>query len=236
MLGCPAAVVWDTTEVGLDALWTLLREPRTNICTLLVLLVPGDEVQVRVHDERPVDGIQVTELRVLLDPYGAAGDVAQAVEADVFQVVHLEDDQRVVVEEIATSDHRQVREERAQGFQAGDAEEEQVVRNHGQLGETKRAEDLLIGVLVYDEKDLQVALNHRTVLQLLEITDVISDVNAWSTDYSKTKKGVSDYIQARDNATFLSTSKCSVHEITANNESDSSCLRAHFHWYTTEFQ
>lgn len=182
MVGCPAAVVRDATEFGLDAQRIVLHEPWTNICALLGLLVSSDEVQVCVHDERPVDRVQVTELLVLLDPYGAAGDVAQAVEADVFQVVHLEDDQCVVVEEVAASDHREVREERAQTVQLGDTEEEQIVCNHCQLGETERAEDLLIGDLVYDEKDPQVALDHRAVLQLLEVADVISDVNAWTTD------------------------------------------------------
>lgn len=36
--------------------------------------------------------------------------------------------------------------------------------------------------LVVDEEDLQVALHHRAVLQPLELTDLISDVDARTTD------------------------------------------------------
>ncbi|TNN64042.1 hypothetical protein EYF80_025765 [Liparis tanakae] len=120
---------------------------------------PGETTRPDTHaDERPVDGVQVAEFGVLLDADGSAGDVPQVVQADVLQAGHLEDHQRIVVEEGTPTYDGEVWEERAQAVQAGHSEQQQVVGDHGQLGEAERAEDILMDVvvvLVADEEDLQ---------------------------------------------------------------------------------
>lgn len=186
MVGVPAAVGVVVVEHGLPALRVVLHDARAHVAALLGLLVPGDVVvELGVHDERPVDGVQVAQLGVLLHPDGAAGDVPQVVQADVLQAGHLEDHQGVVVEEVASPDDGEVGEEAAQAVQAGHPEQQQVVRDHGQLGEAEGAEDFLVDVvvLVADEEDLQVALHHRAVLQTPELTDVVADVDAGTTDW-----------------------------------------------------
>lgn len=180
MVGCPAARVKVAVKAGLDTLSVVLRDAWTHITTLLGLLVPRDKVvELCVHDERPVHRVQVAELRVLLDPDGPSCDVPQVVQTNVLQTGHLEDHQGVVVEEVASADDVEVGEERAEAVQAGHAEQEQVVGDDGQLGEAEGAEELLVEVvgLFSDEEDLQVALHHRAVLQTLELTDVITDVD-----------------------------------------------------------
>lgn len=150
------------------------------------MLVPSNVVvELCIHNERPVHRIQVAKLGVLFDPDGPSGDVPQVVKADVFQAGHLEDDQGVVVEQVASSDDAEVGEEHAEAVQAGDAEQEEVVRHHGQLGERQGAKLILVevAVLVSDEEDLQVALHHGAVLQLLELTDVIANIDVRTTDW-----------------------------------------------------
>lgn len=199
MVGGPASVIVIVVELRLDTLRVVLHDSRANISTLLGLLISSNViVQIGTHNERPVHRIQVAELGILLDPYGAPRDVPQVVEADVLQAGQLKYDQGVVVEQVTAPDHGQIRKESAEAVQPGYTEEEKVIRNHGQFGETEGAEDLLV-VIVFasDEEDLQVSLNHCTVLQPLEVTDVIANVNAWTTDWKEENKKHSDDNQCR---------------------------------------
>lgn len=124
VVGVPAAVAVVVVEYGLPALRAFLHDARTDVAALLRLLVPGDViVELGIHDERPVDGVQVAQLGVLLDTHGTSRDVPQVVQADVLQAGHLEDDQGVVVEEGSTPDDGQVGEQRAEAVQAGHSEE-----------------------------------------------------------------------------------------------------------------
>lgn len=190
MVGGPASVIRIAVEVRLDALRVVLHDSGANISTLLGRFILGNEVvKISIHDERPVDRIHIAQLRVLLDPYGTPRDVSQVVQADVLQAGQLVQDQSVVVEQVAPLNDNEVGEECAESLQTGNAKEEKVFCDDGQLGETKGAEDLLVLIVfVSDEKDLQVALNHRTVLQQLKITDVISNVNAGTTDQMEGKQ------------------------------------------------
>lgn len=99
MIGIPAAVVVVVLEYGLSALWAFLHDAWTNITALLGLLVPCYViVELGVHDEGPINRVQVAELRVLFDANSAASDVPQVVQANVFQAGHLKNHQGVVVE------------------------------------------------------------------------------------------------------------------------------------------
>lgn len=198
MVGGPASVIVIVVELRLDTLRVVLHDSRANISTLLGLLISSNViVQIGTHNERPVHRIQVAELGILLDPYGAPRDVPQVVEADVLQAGQLKYDQGVVVEQVTAPDHGQIRKESAEAVQPGYTEEEKVIRNHGQFGETEGAEDLLV-VIVFasDEEDLQVSLNHCTVLQPLEVTDVIANVNAWTTDWKEENRNSQMIINA----------------------------------------
>lgn len=120
MIGVPATVVIIVVEHGLAALGVVLHDTRANITALLRLLVSSNViVEFCVHDEGPVDGVQVTELRVFLNTDGSTGDVPQVVQADVLQAGHLENHQGVVVEEVTTMNDGEVGKERAQTVQAG---------------------------------------------------------------------------------------------------------------------
>jgi len=186
VIGIPAAVVVVVVEHGLLALGVVLHDTRADVAAFLGLLVSSNViVELCIQDERPVDGVQVAEFGVLLDADGSAGDVPQVVQADVLQAGHLEDHQRIVVEEVPPTYDGEVWEERAQAVQAGHSEQQQVVGDHGQLGEAERAEDILMDVvvvLVANEEDLQVALHHRAVLQAPELADVVPDVDAGTAD------------------------------------------------------
>lgn len=115
MVGVPAAVAVVVVEYGLPALRAFLHDARTDVAALFGLLVSSDVVvELGIHDERPVDGVQVAQLGVLLDTHGTSRDVPQVVQADVLQAGHLEDDQRVVVEECSTPDDGEVGEQRAE--------------------------------------------------------------------------------------------------------------------------
>lgn len=82
------------------------------------------------------------------------------------------------------SDDGQAGEKRAETVQARDTKQQQEVGDDGQLRKAKRAEELLVNVLglVVHEEDLQEALHHRTVLQPVELTDIVSDVDARTTN------------------------------------------------------
>lgn len=109
----PAALDEDTVDDGGRAVAFPFHGSWTHISTLLLVILVGDDVVVLdgVQNPRPVDGGQVAQLVVLLDAHGAARDVHQVVEADLLQVNHLKDDQRVVKEQVGSSDHREVGEE-----------------------------------------------------------------------------------------------------------------------------
>lgn len=189
--GGPAAVAVVVIEAGPNTLRTLLHDTWTNITAFFGLLVPIDVVvKLCIHNERPVHWVQVTQLWILFDSDGPSGDVPQVVETNIFQAGHFEDDQGVVVEQVASSNDGEVGEENAQAVQAGDTKQEKVVSDHGQLGEGQGAKVFLVEVviLVSNEKDLQVAFHHRAVLQLLELTDVIADINVRTTDWNGGKK------------------------------------------------
>ena len=184
VVGRPATVAV-VMEVGLLAKGLVLIDSRTHIPTFFGLLIPINVVvKFSVHDKRPVHRVQIAELRVFLNPDGTSGDVPQVVQADVLQAGHLEDHQGIVVEEVASSDDGEVGEERAKAVQAGHPEQEQVVGDHCELGKAEGSEDILVGiiVLVTNEEDLQVALNHRAVLQPTKFSDVIANVDAGTTD------------------------------------------------------
>lgn len=123
VIGIPAAVVVVVVEHCLPALRAFLHDARTDVTALLGLLVPSDViVELSVHNERPVYGVQVAQLRVLLNTHGASRDVSQVVKANVLQAGHLKDHQGVVVEEVPTSYDGEVGEQRAQAVQAGHPE------------------------------------------------------------------------------------------------------------------
>ena len=84
VVGGPAAVSAVIVEGGLDAWGPVLHDPGANIGTLFGLLISSNKVvKICIHNEGPVNRIQVAELSVLLDPYRASCDVPQAVEANV---------------------------------------------------------------------------------------------------------------------------------------------------------
>ncbi|KAL0612102.1 hypothetical protein AAY473_018731 [Plecturocebus cupreus] len=80
----------------------------------------------RVQDTGPVNSGQVAQLIVLLDADRTPGDVHQAVEAEFLEVNHLKDNQRIVEEQSRSPDD--------------DPEEQQVISDHDEFGETEISE------------------------------------------------------------------------------------------------
>lgn len=188
MIRVPAAVVVVVIEHGLSAQRIVLNDAWTNITALFGLLVPGDViVELCVHDKGPIYGVQVAEFWILLNADGTTGDVPQVVKTNVLQTGHFKNYKSVVIKEVSSTDDRKVGKECTQTVQARNPEQQQVVSNHGQLGKAEGVEDFLVGVIVFiiDEQYLQVALHHSAVLKLLEITDVIANVDAETTNCKK---------------------------------------------------
>lgn len=120
--------------------------PRANVSALSVVLVSHDVVVLHcVQDLGPVQSGEVAEIRVLLNPHCSTGDVHQAMEADLSQLEHLEHHQGVVEEQVVASDDRKVGEKIAEGLHAVNSEEQQVVGDHRQFGETDAPEILRLG-------------------------------------------------------------------------------------------
>lgn len=164
-------------EGGLRARGLALGCTGTDIPALTLILV-GDDVIVLhgVQDLGPVEGGQVAEVLVLLDAHGAARDVGEAAQAHVSQLEHLEENQGVVEEEVVATDDGEVGEKLAEARQAIDAKEEQIVGNDRQPRETQAAEVLRPGL--EHQQDLQVALNHRAVLQRPQVGHVVPNIFA----------------------------------------------------------
>lgn len=97
-------------------------------------------------------------------------------EADLLQLEHFEHDEAVVEEEIVAADDGEVGEEVGEALQAVDSEEEQVVRDHDQLGEAQSTEVLHSGLK--HQQDFQVALDHRAVLEDAQVACAVANVRA----------------------------------------------------------
>lgn len=88
-----------------------LGSARTHISTLSVILIGYNEVVLyRVQDLGPIQSSQVTQVRILLNPYGATVDIYQTVEAHLLQLQHLINHKSIVEEEVVSTDHSQVGE------------------------------------------------------------------------------------------------------------------------------
>ena len=78
----------------------------------------GDELVrlvMRVIDHMcPVHSLCKAQLGILLDAHGASSDEFEGVQSQLFQVEHLEYDQRVVLKQGLATDHRQVGEQVAE--------------------------------------------------------------------------------------------------------------------------
>lgn len=123
VVGGPAAVAVVVIEAGPNALCSIIHDTWTNITAFFGWLVPIDVVvKLCIHNEWPVHWVQVAQLRVLFDSDSASGDVPQVVEADIFQAGHFEDNQGVVVEQVASTDDTEVGEEHTEAIQARDSE------------------------------------------------------------------------------------------------------------------
>lgn len=152
-----------------------LGRARTHISTLSLVLIGHDEVVLhRVQDLGPVQGGQVAQVRILLDPHGAPGDIHETVEAHLLQLQHLINYESVVEEEVVSTDHRQVGEEIAEGLEAVDPEQQHIVGHHSQLWVAETPE--VLGLGLKHEQNLQVSLNDGAVLQRLEVGHIVPNV------------------------------------------------------------
>lgn len=120
--------------------------PWAHVSAFSVVLVGHDVVVFhRVQDLGPVQGGEIAEIGVLLDPHGSSGDVHQALEADLSQLKHLKHHEGVVEEQVVASDDCQVGEEVAETLEAVNPEQQQVVCDHPQLGKTEAPEIFWLG-------------------------------------------------------------------------------------------
>lgn len=146
MLLVPAALAEVPVDGGGEAGGFALNRAGTNVSALSIILIGHDVVVLhRVEDHGPVEGGEVAEVGVLLHPHGPTGDIHQTVKSDLLQLQHLKQHERIVEEEIIASHHREVGKQVAEGLQAIDTEQEQVVRHYCQLGVTQAAEILRFG-------------------------------------------------------------------------------------------
>lgn len=166
------------TGLGLDTGLLHIQNARTHVRTLLCRFVVQDNVllqRVGLH-QTPVNGGDMAELLVPFNAHRTVQNIGQAVEADVTQVWHFKDHQGIVEEEAGPTDDGEVREEVPQALQPVDPEEEQILCDHDEAGETEVAEVLTAGG--EHQQDLQVAFNDSAVLQLMQLGTVHTDIHA----------------------------------------------------------
>ena len=126
------------------------------------------------RDLHPVDGVNVTQIRVLLETDGAAYNPRKTVKTQLLKVGHLKDDQPVVVEQLLAADHRQIGEDVTEGAQAVHAVEQEKFGDFTQVG---KGEVVIVrGLSVVYEEDAQVTLNHCAVGEAVEGLHVVADV------------------------------------------------------------
>ena len=102
-------------------------------------------------------------------------------ESEFFESHELVDDERVVVEELLAADDGQIGEEVLEGGEAVDAVEEEVAGDLAQVGVRVAREGAPpTGRLfvLFDEDDVDEALDHRAVLQLAQLLRRVADVQA----------------------------------------------------------
>ena len=149
----------------------------TNVPTLLIVIFVQHDIIIlhRIQDARPVDGGQVAEFIVLLNADRPPGDVHQVVEAKLLQVNHLKDDQRIIKEEARASDNREVGEQVLQALQPIDPEEQQVISDHDEFGETEVSE--VLRSRFEHQQNLQMSFDDRAVGQLMQPGEIIPDIH-----------------------------------------------------------
>lgn len=193
MVLVPATLAEIAVDGSLSAGYRPRDGTRANVSALPLVLVCHNVVVLhRVWDLGPVESEQIAEVGVLLDAHRSSRDVGQAVEPDFLQLDHFEHDQGVVEEEVVAADDGEVREEVAQTLQAVDAEEEQVVGDHRQLREAQALEVLQSGF--EHKQDLQVALDHRAVLQNAQVARIVADICAGANCNDRQRKVISKVI------------------------------------------
>lgn len=187
MVGSPAAeavfIIYGSLLTQRFLLHRSWAQISTFFCRFIFYnVVIGNSIQ----DQRPVHRGQVTEVRILLDPDGSPSDVPQVVQPNFLEVGHLEDDQCVVVEKVLAPNHCQVRKEVAEGLQASHAEKQQIIGDHGELGEAEVAKVLSL----IDQQNLEISFHHCTALQLLQFLHTVAYVDVWPTNWGDKKSGI----------------------------------------------
>lgn len=146
----------------------------------LVLLAVHDEhvglVVRAVRQLRPVDRLCEAQLGILFDAHRPAANELERVQRHLLQVEHLEHDERVVVEEAAATDHRQVGEHATERLEAAHAKDQEEVGDLGEQGKCVVVEAL--AGLVVDQQDLEEALDHAALGQLLQLFGFVAHVHA----------------------------------------------------------
>jgi hypothetical protein len=175
----PTAVVVLVVDGGLLTQRFLLQGPWTQVPTFFRGLVSHNVVIGHgIQDQGPVHSGEITEVSIFLNPDGPPSNVPQVVKPNILEIGHLKDDQSVVVEEFPATDDREVREEVPKALKTRHTEQQQIFSDDRELREAIAAVVLSLG----DEQDVQVALDHRAVLQALQLLIVITDVNARPAD------------------------------------------------------
>lgn len=177
MILVPAAFSKIAVDGGLDTRDLSGDGSRTDVAALALVFVRHYVVVLyRVENFGPVEGGEVAEFGVLLHAHGSTRDVHQTREPHLLQLQHLEDHQGVVEEQVVATDDSEVGKQVPKTLQTIDAEQQQVVCDHHQLGEPQATEVLSSGL--EHQQDLQVAFDHCAVLQRAQVGHVIPDVFA----------------------------------------------------------
>jgi len=165
----PAELLLATTNGGL---WAGIM---TAIDTLRWSLVLFEHVVLMALDNLgPVDGLDVAEVGVVCEADSTPGHRHETGQADLLQVLHLKRHDSVPIQQLVTSNHRQVREQTTQGLQPLCSKQEQVFCDFHKVGERVFLV-VLHGGGVYEE-DGEVALDDSAVLQDGQLLHLVADV------------------------------------------------------------
>ena len=137
-----------------------------------------DEVgaNARSGDDVPVDGVDEAQRRILFNVHRAALDVGKRGQAEVLQLYHLVDDERVVEEKSLAANDGQIGEQVAQRAHAVGPVQQQVAGDLAQFRVRQIVPRLRVDV---DQQDLNETFDHYAVVQLArERFHVVADVDA----------------------------------------------------------
>lgn len=162
MIGTPAEIL-----AVLRALRGTVRTRQSHFVLLQVRLA------FHLRDCRPVDRVHKAHFLVLLNPDIPSTNRDEVGESDLSQFQHFVDNQRVIFEQIPSSDDGEVGEELIESCESSDSVEHEVAGDLDKIWERNVGNVFFFDVV--EEKNGDRAFDNATVVEEVEFIEVVAD-------------------------------------------------------------